>query len=375
MLLALGSAGPVAAQDDELREQMQAIVDDLNDNSFRKFHAAIEQRRMLNRITSHYPIDPQVTAQLQEQFEEAIEGEFRQSFPVVAGSEIIGQLIDVNMNGNTGDALVRFRLPNYRFDYIRFDLGLNRRNRLIIDDWFNYLRAEQFSESIAQDMVAALPSQGALRGLVPGVNLDANDMFLVREIAKAARDNGFDRVFEIVGQMKPELMRHSYVVDLRIRAAQALNDTQRFDNAMRDRIALSANDSDYALQIAEYHLQNQNFEESLAAMQVFLQGLGVEDGAALSRMSALALASDNHTAAEDYAARATAAEPQLKLGWWSLLRARARVDDFAGSVEVLTRLEDDFGDRFDAAKLKRDRYGAFHKLAESDEFEDWRSGR
>ena len=92
-------------------------------------------------------------------------------------------------------------------------------------------------------------------------------------------------------------------------------------------------------------------------------------------MSATALALGQNEKAEEYAVMATTLEPTLKLGWWSLLRARARVSDFEGCIEALTRLEDDFGERIDGAKLRRDKYKAFGALANSQELKDWRASR
>ena len=89
----------------------------------------------------------------------------------------------------------------------------------------------------------------------------------------------------------------------------------------------------------------------------------------------LALAIGKPDDAEEFAVAATVNEPELELGWWSLLRARAAARNFAGALEALTYLEDNFDHRLDEAKLRRDKYRAFASLASSQEFKDWRAGR
>ena len=119
----------------------------------------------------------------------------------------------------------------------------------------------------------------------------------------------------------------------------------------------------------------EDYEKSYEMLHKFHENFSVNEGALPAKLSALALATGKAEDAEKYALEATSNEPTLELGWWSLLRARAGAGDSQGAIEALTFLEDNFGHRLDAAKLRRDRFRAFRALAESQEFKDWRARR
>ena len=364
----------ISAQDDP-QSQLQEIVDDLNDNITDSFTSAFPQRDVMSRITSYYPIDPQVASQVNAQFEQSVLGWFASAFPPTGGKDIVGKIVEFDMAGNSGHAIVRFKLPNYNYQYIRFDLGLDRRDRLVINDWVNFLFAHRMSVMVSQNLVAWNPSDAALHALVPGVEVNGSDLFMLREAVKANRENDNDRVFEIIDDMRQHIKDHPYIVSIRLKAAAATSNIDRYALAVDRRLAINPRDPLYALMVTEHFMQMQDFEKALQSMEVLLDGLGFDDGAALSRMSAMALAAGNDEDAVQYAERAIEHEPTLKLAWWSLLRAHARRDDFEGAIYALTHLEDDFGDRIDGSKLRRDRFRAFTKLADSQEFKDWRATR
>ena len=363
------------AQEDAARAGFQEILDDLNDNDTDSFTSAFPQREMMNRIMAYYPIDPQVIGQVNAQFEESVLGWFMSAFPNTNGKDIIGTIVDFEMTDGSGYAVVRFKLPNYNYQYIRFDLSLDRRERIVINDWINFMFGHRVSVMVAQNLVAWNPSEMALHALVPGVEINGSDLFMLREAVKAFRENDHERVFEIVDDMRPHIRDHPYIVSIRLSSARATFNLDRYAAAVNRRLAINPNDGLFALMVTEYFMQVQEFGRALQAMEVFLDGLGFDDGAALSRMSALALADGQDEAAVGFARRATESEPSLKLGWWSLLRAFARQDDHDGAVEALTHLEDDFGERIDGSKLRRDRFRAFTRLADSQAFKDWRASR
>ena len=118
-----------------------------------------------------------------------------------------------------------------------------------------------------------------------------------------------------------------------------------------------------------------NLPDAYAQLVKFHQNFDVKEGGIPARLSALALAIGKADEAEKYALEASEVEPQLELAWWSLLRMRASTNDFQGATEVLTKLEDDFGLRFDVAKLRRDPFRGFLELAQSQDFKDWHASR
>ena len=58
-----------------------------------------------------------------------------------------------------------------------------------------------------------------------------------------------------------------------------------------------------------------------------------------------------------------------------MLRVRSSVGNNAGAIEALTALEENFGQRLDEAKLRRDKHRGFAELVASQEFKEWRATR
>ena len=71
--------------------------------------------------------------------------------------------------------------------------------------------------------------------------------------------------------------------------------------------------------------------------------------------------------------QAVEAEPSLELAWWSLLRARTAAGDYAGAIEAMARLEDDFGESLSSQQLRKDPF--LRVLSGKQEYLDWRASR
>lgn len=128
-------------QSEQLEAGFQAIVDDLNADSFELFHRAISKKDMTQRIVSAQMISQQARDLLEDSFEGGIQEMFVEAFPSSQGKSIKGTLISFQVEGDRATAVVRFGLPNYRFGYHVFELRSGSRNRVVIVDWVNYLLA------------------------------------------------------------------------------------------------------------------------------------------------------------------------------------------------------------------------------------------
>jgi hypothetical protein len=82
------------------------------------------------------------------------------------------------------------------------------------------------------------------------------------------------------------------------------------------------------------------------------------------------LVMDKPQEASMYAERALELEPGLELAWWSALSVRAKLIDFAGSVEALQRLEGEFGYELGPEALKKN--PGYAQLLDSTEYKSWR---
>jgi len=119
----------------------------------------------------------------------------------------------------------------------------------------------------------------------------------------------------------------------------------------------------------DYFFPNRKYAEAMQALQGLSDELGFPDSAMAARMSAAALVMGNAQEATAFADQALELEPALELGWWSALAARIELADYKGSVEILQKLESDFGHELTAAKLEKNRQYA--QLLSTPEFQGW----
>lgn len=376
LALAVGIANPAAANEAaqaDFRAHFQSILDDLNDNSFDKFNAAISSPEMTQRILGTRLIDPKIQSLFREDFKASVEQWFVGSFPNTGGKEIIGTLIDFQAQGNQGRALVRYALPNYRYSYHRYDLHMDGRGRVVIMDWLNYLLANRFSDAAGEYLVSVMPSDAAARQLLQLKSANQGQVFQVRELLKAFRDNQPDRFFSIVASMDEPLRQERAILDRSLRMAEMSGDGGRYESAVLMLLEKFPDEPLYYLTYIDYFITTRDFQRGLDTLVKFQQALNADDGAAFARMSAFALALGNNDDSVVHALQATAVEPALEVGWWSLLRAVTRTGDYAAATAALSQLEDAFGHTLDPQKLAKDRF--LKVLVRQQEYIDWNASR
>jgi hypothetical protein len=220
-----------------------------------------------------------------------------------------------------------------------------------------------------------MPTKEATRRQISVESPSDLQLFQVTEIYKATRDMQPPRFFEIYDAFDEQLKRDPFIARNAVKMAFMLEDIDRFERSLEVFNDVYPENSDFALMMSDMYMVMKAYDRSYASLRRFHENYSVDEGALPARLSALALALGEAEEAEAYAVEATVDEPLLELGWWSLLRARAAAENNQGSIEVLTHLEDNFGHRLDVAKLRRDKFRGFSKLAASQEFQDWRASR
>jgi len=376
-LVALALAvAPLLAADGEAEalKQFQGILEGINNQSFPQTQNAIDKTDMSNRILNARLIEPDARQALNDSFWQIIEAGFRENLPP-PGSKIVAKLIDFTFENDKGRAALRFKQPNFEYNYQVFDLRLDNRGRLKIVDWFNTGTGQMFSTEIAENLVILMPTKAATRKQISIANPSDLQLFQVTEIFKASRDNQAARFFEIYDEFNDQLKQEPFIAKYAVFMAFMLKDMDRFAHALDIFEDVFSNDPDFALVMSDFQLIVGAYDKSYASMSRFHDNFPLKEGAIPARLSALALALGKLEEAQKYAVEASEDEPSLELAWWSLLRARARAQDNAGAIEALTYLEDSFGHRLDESKLRRDKYSGFTTLVDTQEFKDWRAGR
>jgi len=372
MVILWSASASADAETDRLRAEFQAIVQGLNDDSFEKFRRAIVQKDMIARIFADRLVESDVKKAFMGSFATSFEQMFTSSFPK-SKKEILGTLIDFRFQGNEGRAVVRYAASGYRYSYHVYELGRDSRGRLVILDWIDYYQGGRFSDEAGEALVMAMPSKPASRKILMNKSLSDGDIFQVAELFKAVRDTKPERFFQIYDGLNEVLLKEKVILRASFRLALIARDKARIRNAVRMLVETYPNDALFSLRLVEYYISTRQYQEAIDALVALQDGLGLKDGATESLKASAALAMGNTGDAEQYAVQATVVEPSLELGWWSLLRARTRAENYGGATEALARLEDEFGHTLDPEQLRRDRF--LKVLADKQEYLDWRATR
>lgn len=373
LALFLGSSLALAdAETDELRAKFESVIDGLNSNSFERFNRSIVKKDMTSRIYSNRLIETDVKKAFASDFAASVVQMFSSSFPK-SKKEILGRVVDFDFAGGEGRAVVRYASSGYRYSYHVYELRRDSKGRLLIVDWVDYYQGNQFSDVAGDALVMAMPSKQASRSILDNKAIGEAELFQVAELFKAVRDNKPERFFQIYDGLTDVVITETTIMRSNLQLALLARDGERIEGAVRTLEQTHPDDALYSLRLIEYYIPTRQYEKAIAALVTLQDEIGVRDAATESLKASAALAMGNTADAEKYALQATAVEPSLELGWWSLLRARARGKDYSGATEALTRLEDDFGHTLDPAKLKRDRF--LKVLVDKPEYVDWRASR
>jgi hypothetical protein len=367
---------PLFAAEDDAKAlgQFQEILEGVDQKSFEMFKRALDQTDLTNRIYSHQQITDGVREIFRGQFWQIIESGFLQGLPPV-GSAVKAELVQFEFQDGRGQACVRFNLPRYEYTFQVFELRHDSRGRIKIVDWFDSSNGQSFSAHIGEELITVMPTKASTRELLTVNDPTELQLFQVTEILKATRDGQPPRFFEIYDEFDEQLRREPLIAKHATLMAYLLKDMDRFARTLDIFVEVYSEDPNLALMTSDFYVVMEDYESSYVQLQRYYQYFNVKEGALPAKLSALALAIGKPDDAEEFAVAATVNEPELELGWWSLLRARAAARNFAGALEALTYLEDNFDHRLDEAKLRRDKYRAFASLASSQEFKDWRAGR
>jgi hypothetical protein len=379
LLLALQCpvAGAQSGQDD-LRSQFDAIIAGLNDNTFKPFHAAIDNNDFLNRIVGTRVVAPDARQFMASDFDSKIEASFIDAFPrprgdAEASGEIIGTLVSFEESGGRARALVRFEGQGFRFSYHAYDVSRGRGGRVQIIDWFDFYNGAWFSEIIGDSLVKLMPTPQAVASVLELPNASGGQLFQVGELLKSARDRNPQRYFEILDNMDEVLRDDPFIVALNFQWCRMLRDPGRLQAAAGDLARVFPGEARFSLSLGEYYVQRGRFEQAIEQFDALEEALGIKDGVIESLKATAAMALGEFERAETYAASATRVEPGLELGWWSLLRTRTAAQDYEGAIEPLTALEERFGHLLIPQKLRRDRF--LKVLIDQPAYQEWRAAR
>ena len=361
-----------------MREQFLAVIDGLNDNSFSRFQAAIDDESFVSRVLGTRVIDEDARRAFAQSFEANLETMFQASFPTPrteaeAAGEIIGTLVSFTEGGNEARALVRFAGEGFRYTWHAYDLVRGAGGRVRIVDWFDYYQFGQFSEVVGNSLVRTMPSPASVRSVLEMPSPTRGQLFQVGELFKAVRDSNPRRYVEIYDGLEEALQQEPFIVEQNFKYWRLLRDPARLRAAAAALAATFPGDARYSLGLAEFYVQSRRFDDAIVEFDRLETALGADDAVIRSLKATAAMALGEFEQAQAMALSATEVEPGLELAWWTLLRTRTAGEDYAGATEAMSVLEDRFDHLLIPEQLRRDRF--LRVLIDQQAYKDWRAAR
>jgi hypothetical protein len=348
------------------------IVDSLNAGSFDLLVSSIDRNAFLQRVYGLRLIDQGMKKDYNKLMQTQFANLVKSGFPDEKDG-IKATLLGVESHGDRARALVRYDLPGLQFNYHEFELLLDTKNRLVVVDWVDYLKGEQFTDEVGNALVMAAPSKPAVRKLIDYPGAKDQDLFQLTELLKSIRDRDAKRYTEIFKNLQPDMQRQRIVVLGGVQLAKASRNRRMLRTALVQMAEHFPDEQLYSLLLLDYYVPSRLYDEAIGSLQRTYRHFGFEDAAMAARLSAINLAKGNATDATTLAERAIELEPGLELAWWSALRARVQAGDHAGAVLALQELEQQHGHTLGPAELQRDK--SFAQLLASDEFTAWAASR
>lgn len=381
-ILMLAFANTAGAQDDAREAERQAelerqqvfragfeeIVTDLNKNSFERFALAIDQEDMLDRIFELRLIDQKVKKEFREGFDTQLDGILKAAFAGTGGN-IRAAWLGFGSKGNRGKAIVRYDLPDFQFNYHEYELRLDKSGKVIIVDWIDFLDGEKFSDGVGAVLISLNPGKPAVRKLLDYQGPTEQQIFQMTELLKASRDNNVDRYFDILETVDEKLRSQRATVLMSVHLTNATRNRRKLRTALVDVDKYFPKEPLFSLMLLDYYFPTRKYEAAMASLFTLQKRLGVQDAAMSARLSAAALVLGNTEDAIAFADEAVQLEPGLELGWWSALRSRTAMEQYAGAVEALDALEKQFGYTLSPQAFEKD--PSMAALLRSDEYEAW----
>jgi len=355
----------------KFRDDMGAIVDDLNRGSFDRLAYSINENDMLDRIFGLRLIDQRVKRDFREDMKE------RDNFPKFietaykeeAKDGIRAHLLLVESRGERGRAVVRFDMAHFQFNYVEYELRIGSWNKLNVVDWKDYLWGHQFSDRVGLSLVQGQPNKNAVRKLIDFPNVREQQVFQVIEVLKAARDYDFDRFFQIYDSLDVSLQRQRDVLVAGLDAARIARKRRSQRKILMAVAKFYPNDPLFSLSLLDYYFPDKQFEKAHDALMRVKKTLRIDDAVTNARLSSTMLVMGQLEDAIALADKATEQEPDLELGWWAALRARAAAEIYVDAIAALEQLQTQFGHSLDPEALAKD--PSLEQFSHSEEYMTW----
>ncbi|MDJ0938941.1 MAG: hypothetical protein QNJ00_04185 [Woeseiaceae bacterium] len=356
------------------RDGMAEIVEDLNRGSFERFVAAIDQDDMLERIFGLRLIDPRMKRDFREDMEERgrFEGFIQSNFALEASDGLKATLLLVESRGDRGRAVIRYDLPYFQVNYHEYDLTLDKKDRVVLIDWNDYYWGHKFSDRMGLSMIQAQPNTNAARKLIDFPAVRDQQIFQMMEILKSTRSRDFEKYFEIVEDLDPDMKRQRAIIKLGLDATRQARKRRNQRQILEWVAEYFPEDPLFSIALLDYYFPDKQYENAYNALVRLQRKLRVDDAVMNARLSSATLVLDRVEDSVAYAQRSVEQDPKLELGWWAVFRAYVAAEQYAAAVDALETLEATFGHSLGPDALSKD--PAMGSFSRSEEYRNWFEG-
>lgn len=355
----------------KFRDDMVAIVDDLNSGSFDNLMRAIDDEDMLERIFGLRLIDPHVKRDFREQMseEENFQRFIESQYSNESKDGMRARLLLVESRGDRGRAVVRFDMPHFQVNYLDYELRIGKWDRVNVVDWNNYMIGYSFTEYVGTRLVQGQPTNNAVRKLIDFPNVREFQVFQIIEVLKAARDRDFGRFFDIYDNLDEDLKRQRVVL---VAGLEATRNARKRRSQRTVLVAIAKyypKDPLLALSLLDYYFPAKQYDKARDALLLVKNTLRIDEAIMSSRLSSTQLVMGKHDDALALAEKAVEQEPELELAWWALLRAQVAASDYDAAISSLQQLQTQFGHDLNPEALSKD--PSLLRFARSAEYRNW----
>lgn len=234
--------------------------------------------------------------------------------------------------------LFRLLLSTGAVEYLEFLARSDEAGHARVHDWISFAAGERVSESIHRMFLplALQQQRGLFDRLLGRDQLVAKHWSEIDQLLTAVREQRAADGLALYASLPEELRHEKFLLLLRLRLAQPLEDTREYQRTLEDFRRYYPDDPATELQSVDYFYMRQEWKRAAEGVRRLRQS--VEGDAYLDHLEAtLHLQDGAFVRARECAERAVASEPDLIVVHWGLVTVCLRQKD---NARVLAALKD-----------------------------------
>lgn len=351
-------------------DAIEAIVDQVNEGSGQALSDAVDIDALLDRVFENLNVD----ARVKNGFSQKIRRSKDQ-----LGTNIVramrdgsyARVINVENDGETATALVRYDLGGRGFGYHKYDLVTDEAGNVRIVDWLDYLDGFRYSDALKLSAVTFGPTAESVQGLVPGHQGSDEEYARFAEVIAAYRDQNIKAFYAGSATLTRKLRQTRLMHLLTCLVSRMSREKNLYNDAYRDLSNNFNDDPTVVLTLLSYYYSKGDSDKAMVSLRLLSDEFDAGDAALLVLMSRTALGLGNGDEATLLADEAISIEPELETAYWAAIDAHVRLNHHSFAVMTAKSLEDQFEKSIETERFESNSmYGNFVR---SSQYKQWQA--